>query len=237
MTTSCVDHLVVFASDLGTGVQWCEKRLGVTPAAGGEHPLMGTHNRLFNVSSAAHPRAYLEVIAIHDGAPREIPVSARRWFDMDDGPLQRHVATHEPQLIAWVASVPDVAAASTALRQRGLDCGPAIRASRPTPRGLLSWRITVRSDGQRLMEGCVPTLIQWGDVHPCDQLPPSGVQLQSLELALPQADVLQGACAAVGLGAIPVRSGPVTQMLARLATPRGDVELFSPTSPTRDQQH
>ncbi len=227
MTNACVDHLVVLATDLASGVRWCEEKLGVTPAAGGEHPLMGTHNVLLNVSSATHPRAYLEIIAIHTGAPRAIPESARRWFDMDDEALQRQVATHGPQLIAWAASVPDVAAASEALRQCGLDCGPAIRASRPTPTGMLSWSITVRSDGQRLMQGCVPTLIEWGEVHPCDRLPPSGVQLQSLKLEHPQTDDLREACAALGLDAIPVSRGPFAQLQACLAGPQGDIALCS----------
>ena len=229
MTSSGADHLVVFASDLATGVQWCEEQLGVTPAAGGEHPLMGTHNRLLNVSSAAHPRAYLEIIAIHTGSPKSIPESARRWFDMDDAFLQKQVSTDGPQLIAWAAAVSDVAAASAALQRRGLDCGLAIRASRPTPGGLLTWNITVRSDGQRLMQGCVPTLIEWGNVHPCDQLPASGVQLQRLELAHPKADALQQACAALGLGAIPVRSAHFAQLQACLTTPYGEINLHSPT--------
>jgi hypothetical protein len=61
----CVDHLVVLATDLASGTAWCEHTLGVAPAAGGEHPLMGTHNRLLQLSGPAHPRAYLEIIAIN----------------------------------------------------------------------------------------------------------------------------------------------------------------------------
>ena len=32
---------------------------------GGEHPLMGTHNRLLRIDSAEFPSAYLELIAIN----------------------------------------------------------------------------------------------------------------------------------------------------------------------------
>ena len=156
----CVDHLVVLAADLASGVAWCERTLGITPTAGGEHPLMGTHNRIFNVSSPAHPRAYLEIIAINPGASKAIPTSARRWFDMDDANLRGQVAQHGPQLIHWVASVPDVAAACTALSALDMDRGAVITASRPTPHGLLQWQITVRDDGLRLMDGCLPTLIR-----------------------------------------------------------------------------
>ena len=150
----CVDHLVVFAADLAGGVNWCQRTLGITPTAGGEHPLMGTHNRIFNISSPGHPRAYLEIIAINSGATSALPAGARRWFDMDDATLQQQVAQHGPQLIHWVACVPDVAASHAALAAQDIERGAIITASRPTPNGLLQWQITVREDGLRLMDGC-----------------------------------------------------------------------------------
>ena len=228
---ACVDHLVVLAADLASGVAWCQRTLGITPTAGGEHPLMGTHNRIFNVSSPAHPRAYLEIIAINPGAPKAIPTSARRWVDMDDANLQAQVAQHGPQLIHWVASVPDVAATCTALSALDMDRGAVITASRPTPHGLLQWQITVRDDGLRLMDGCLPTLIQWGAAHPCDSLPASGVQLEQLALQHPQAATLQAACTAVGVAAsVPVTPGTAPRLSAQLRTPRGPVTLTSVTS-------
>jgi hypothetical protein len=227
----CVDHLVVLATDLASGVAWCERTLGVTPTAGGEHPLMGTHNRIFNISSPAHPRAYLEIIAINSIATPAIPAGARRWFDMDDAALQQQVAQHGPQLIHWVASVPDVAERCAALAALDVERGAVITASRPTPNGLLQWQITVRSDGLRLMDGCLPTLIQWGPVHPCDSLPSSGVQLQRLALQHPQAATLQAACTAVGVAAsVPVTPGTTPRLCAQISTLRGSVTLssFSP---------
>ncbi len=227
---ACVDHLVVLAADLASGVAWCERTLGVTPTAGGEHPLMGTHNRIFNVSSPAHPRAYLEIIAINPGASKAISTSARRWFDMDDANLQAQVAQHGPQLIHWVASVPDVAATCTALSALDMDRGAVITASRPTPHGVLQWQITVRGDGLRLMDGCLPTLIQWGAVHPCDSLPASGVQLEQLALQHPQAATLQAACTAVGVAtSVLVTPGTAPRLSAQLRTPRGPVTLTSVT--------
>ena len=90
-----LDHLVVLADSLDAGVQWCEQTLGITPNAGGEHPLMGTHNRLINVSSPAYPRAYLEIIALHPGVQPTRDASMRRWFDMDDEALRA-------QQMAWL---------------------------------------------------------------------------------------------------------------------------------------
>lgn len=232
MTTSpcapCVDHLVVLAADLASGVAWCERTLGITPTAGGEHPLMGTHNRIFNVGSPAHPRAYLEIIAINREAIPAIPASARRWFDMDDAALQQQVAEHGPQLIHWVASVPEVAAQCAALAALDIERGAIITASRPTPNGLLQWQITVRDDGLRLMDGCLPTLIQWGSTHPCDSLPASGVQLQRLTLQHPLATTLQAACDAIGVGPLAaVAAGSAPRLTALLATPLGPVTLSS----------
>ena len=223
----CVDHLVVLAQDLASGAAWCERTLGVAPAAGGAHPLMGTHNRLVNLSSPAHPRAYLEIIAINPGAAPAIPAGAKRWFDMDSEALRAQVARHGPQLIHWVAAVPDAATAHALLAAQGLERGEILSASRATPQGLLQWRITVRPDGQRLMGGCLPTLIEWGDHHPCDTLPASGVTLQALALQHPDAAVLGAACQALGLGQAPVQSGPHARITATLATPRGPATLSS----------
>ena len=233
-TTPCVDHLVVLAADLASGVAWCERTLGVTPTAGGEHPLMGTHNRILNISSAAHPRVYLEVIAINPGATSQRSTLTRRWFDMDDAALQQQVATHGPQLIHWVARVPDVADRCAALAALDIDRGTVLTASRPTPGGLLQWQITVRDDGLRLMDGCLPTLIQWGAVHPCDSLPAAGVQLQSLALQHPQAATLQAACAGIGVAdCVVLAAGDVPRITAQLSTPRGPVALSSLLTETR----
>ena len=223
----CVDHLVVLAADLASGVEWCARTLGVTPTAGGEHPLMGTHNRIFNVSSPAHPRAYLEIIAINPGAPKAIPTSARRWFDMDDASLQAQVAQQGPQLIHWVARVPDLQEAAARLAMLEIDRGELLHASRDTPAGLLQWQITVRPDGRRLFDGCLPTLIEWGATHPAARLPPSGVTLHALRLKHPRAAALAEACKAAGLGDTAIEPAPQPAIEAVLATPRGVVTLSS----------
>ena len=147
---------------------------------------------------------------------------------MDDAALQQQVAQHGPQLIHWVASVPDVAERCAALSGLDIDRGPVLAASRPTPNGLLQWQITVRDDGLRLMDGCLPTLIQWGAVHPCSSLPASGVQLQQLRLQHPQSATLQAACEAIGVAShVAITAGDAPQLAAQLTTPRGPVTLSS----------
>ena len=221
-----VDHLVVLAPSLAEGVAWCEATLGVVPGPGGEHPLMGTHNRLIPVNTAAFPRAYLEIIAINREAVPQRAAGAKRWFDLDDDALQARLRTQGPQLAHWVAEVPDLPQALATLSAQGIDRGQVVAASRPTPQGLLRWQISVRDDGQRLFNGCLPTLIQWGDTHPTQAMADQGVALESLALAHPQAGALRQALDAVGLGAIPVHTGPA-RLQARLRTPRGPVDLIS----------
>ena len=175
MPSHRLDHLVVAADTLEQGVAWCEATLGVRPSAGGQHVFMGTHNRVFGISTARYPRAYLEIIAIDPSLPAPDRV---RWFDLDDAAMQRRLAA-APQLVHWVARVDDIAAAHAAMLADGFDCGRIIDAER----GALRWRITVRDDGRRPQDGVAPALIQWLGPHPTDALPASDVRLTSMSAA------------------------------------------------------
>ena len=218
-----VDHLVVAAASLEEGAAWCEAKLGVPPGPGGEHPLMGTHNRLLRIATVDYPRAYFEIIAVQ---PQRTPQRARRWFDLDEESVRDTLARSGPRLLHFVASVPDVRAAVARLQAQGIDRGEPVAASRMTSRGLLEWQITLREDGRRLFDGTLPTLIEWGGTHPAAALPESGVTLQSLAVAHPQAATLRKACEAVDLRGVTVKEG-APQLCAVLATPRGRIQLDS----------
>jgi hypothetical protein len=228
-----IDHLVVVAKTLEQGVQWCEATFGITPGPGGEHALYGTHNRLFKIATPAHPLAYFEIIAINPAAKRLPNAPGQRWFDMDDAALQAAVAS-EPRLVHFVANTDDIQAARAALAAQGIERGPAVHASRHSRRGLLQWQITVRADGQRLFNGALPTLIQWGKpgaaeplrLHPRNSLPRSGVTLQSLAVTHPSADKLQASYEAIGLSGVTLEDGPAN-LSATLHTPKGVVTLHS----------
>ncbi len=228
-----IDHLVIVAQNLDQGVAWCEATLGITPGPGGEHKLFGTHNRLFKIATPAHPLAYCEIIAINSEASRAADTAQKRWFDMDDEALQKAVAV-EPRLVHFVANTPDVQAVRTALNGLSIDRGPALEASRHSRKGLLQWQITVRGDGQRLFNGMLPTIIQWGKaddkeplrLHPRNGLPRSGVSLQSITCTHPQAPALQAAHTAIGLAGVAVQEGPAN-LIATLQTPKGLVTLES----------
>ena len=217
-----VDHLVIAAASLPQGVAWCEATLGITPAPGGVHPLMGTHNRLLRLSSGALSRTYLEIIAID---PDAADPGRARWFDLDNAAMQEAVS-QSPRLIHFVAATSSADAAIRAVGKLGIDRGVLLAAERPTPTGLLRWQISVRPDGQRLMYGGLPTLIEWGEIHPAPSLPDDALSLHSLCMTLPRADDLRAAYAVIGLAGVSVSQGP-PNLVATLSTPRGLVTLES----------
>ena len=223
-----VDHLVVAARSLDEGVQWCEHTLGVAPGPGGAHPLMGTHNRLLAIGSETFPRSYLEIIAIDPAVRPTRAAGQHRWFDLDDGTLQGTLSQHGPQLIHFVARVANAHAAVHALAEvpMAIDRGEVIEASRETAAGRLEWQISVRADGQRLLYGLLPTLIQWGAVHPCDAMAPSPVTLEALDASHPRPQAVQAALQVIGLAVPRVeRGGP--NLVATLQTPKGRLRLES----------
>ncbi|KQP22734.1 VOC family protein [Pseudorhodoferax sp. Leaf267] len=226
-----IDHLIVAARTLDQGVQWCEATLGVTPGPGGAHPQYGTHNRLIKIATPRNPMAYLEIIAVDPGA---VPTArGPRWFDLDDAALQAAIGK-EPQLIHFVVAPPDIRAALAALQAQGLDRGPPLAASRPGADGLLQWQISVRDDGQRLFNGALPTLIQWGAPgdkeplrrHPRNSLPRSKVSLERIAVTHPEADALKAAYSELGLTGIDITAG-AADLAATLHTPKGVVTLHS----------
>ena len=224
--TARVDHLVIAANSLDEGVAWCESTLGITPGPGGEHPLMGTHNRLFKIASSAYPAAYFEIIAINSGAYSARVNCAKRWFDLDDADLQRTLASSGPRLTHFVVNTTRAMRSVASLATLGIDTGSLLEASRMTPSGLLAWKITVRDDGQRLFNGALPTLIEWGTHHPAHNMADAGITLQALEVCHPQADQLRAAYRAIGLTNVAITPGP-TDLVATLHTPKGIVQLHS----------
>ena len=228
-----IDHLVVVAKTLEQGVQWCEAKLGITPGVGAEQAAQGTHTRLFKIATPANPLAYLEIIAINPASKKSTSPTARRWFDMDDAALQAAVAI-EPRLVHFVAHTDDIQAARNALKAQDIDRGPAVHDKRHSRRGVLQWQMTVREDGQRLFNGALPSLMQWGKsdaseplrLHPRNSLPRSGVTLQSLTITHPTASKLQAAYEAIGLSDVAVETGPAN-LVAALNTPLGIVVLES----------
>jgi len=198
-----LDHLAICATSLSDGVVYVENLLGVTMAPGGEHALMGTHNRLLSLG----PSIYLEVIAINPDAP---PPACARWFDLDNfaGP---------PRLSNWVARCDDMA---TALTQAPAGIGQPVALAR----GDLRWQMAVPDDGRLPFDGVCPALICWQDAaHPAARLPDQGCRLLALDLVHPDPQNL-GAFLTPLAGEVnpTLTRGPVAKITARISTPTGE---------------
>jgi catechol 2,3-dioxygenase-like lactoylglutathione lyase family enzyme len=205
------DHLVVAASDLRSGCDWVEERLGVRPLAGGKHVAMGTHNAVLSLGK----RFYLEVIAVD---PEGIKPARPRWFDLDE-PRMRAALAEGPHLAHWVARTGDIDAAAARV--------PDLGAPTPMSRGDVHWRITIPDDGHRPGRGLVPTLIQWPDArHPTDNMADSGCRLVAIAGEHPEPAVVRTALATLGLSdTMKVTYGKSPRVAAMVRTSRGVATL------------
>lgn len=198
-----LDHLAIAADRLEDGVAAIEALLGVPMAGGGQHPAMGTHNRLVSLGDL-----YLEVISVEPGAPAP---GRPRWFDLDRfaGP---------PRLTTWIVATDDMGAA--------LASGPAGWGQpMQLARGEYRWQMAVPDDGRLPFDGCAPALIQWqGALHPAPVLPDHGLRLRQLTVRHPRAPALQ---AALGLAdpRVAFFATGAAGLTAVIDTPRGPVAL------------
>ena len=168
--TSQIDHLVLGAEDLSSATQSLESDFGVPFNVGGEHPVMGTHNRLLRLQADI----YLEVIAAN---PTALP-QRTRWFSMDD-PKTKLRLNQGIHPLCWVLQVKDI---HQARKNCGYDPGEVINMSR----GDLEWQITVPKDGGLAEGGILPVLIQWpSGRNPAHRLTLNPVQLTHLEITHP----------------------------------------------------
>jgi hypothetical protein len=189
---AAIDHLVVTAPSLASGTAYVRDQLGVEMQPGGEHPAMGTHNRLLKLDDST----YLEVIAIN---PDVTAPGTPRWFGLD------HVTTSG--LATWVARVDDIHAAASSL-------GIPAHHIKPMSRGSLNWLITIPDDGR--VSGATPILIQWlNGPHPATKLPDSGCSLTELHIVSIQVPgmELESRCTPV--------TGAAPGLIASIQSPRG----------------
>jgi hypothetical protein len=212
MTNAFIDHLTVAAPSLERGAAFVAEALGVALQPGGEHPRMGTHNRLLRLGDDT----YLEVIAINPAAPAP---GRPRWFGLDA--LAPETA---PRLGAWVARVDDIAGATERLAPWA---GPAEAMTR----GALQWQISVRPDGALAEGGSVPALIEWpAGTHPARALPDQGctqVQPEPARLCALLAPLVLEARVAIE----PLPAGAAPFLMAHINTPAGRRTLGTPPMP------
>lgn len=214
---TALDHIVIAAATVAEGVAYIEAELGVTLPAGGEHPRMGTHNHLMQLSAST----FLEIIAINPAAPAP---ARPRWFGLDD-PFVQAQLRQQPRLLTWVVNTDDLAAVHA---QSVVPLGEIT----PQVRGNLEWLITIPADGHLPGAGLIPTAIQWQvEGHPARNMAALGCTLSELHVYHPYADWLRQVLSAIGalpqVTVEPLPPNQVPYMEAQFQTPTGIKTLSS----------
>ncbi len=182
------DHLAIVAATLEAGADWARERLGVDMTVGGAHPKMGTHNRLTRTGADN----FLEIIAID---PEQTEPERRRWYRMDD-PMIHEMTQAAPRPLSWIVATDDLDAVLGTARGHGLDLGRPVQVSR----GDLTWRLSVRDDGDLPEGGTLPVFIQWPDgPHPAIRMPDLGLSISKLLLRHPEPDRLDRLLSRLGV--------------------------------------
>ena len=198
-----LDHLLIGAPDLASGVAWVADHLGVTPAPGGRHPGLGTHNALTGLGGDR----YLEVIAPDpEGAGLAPPFA---WLK----------ACAQPSLATWAARADDLAPIAAALDALGVSHSGITAGSRRRMDGsLLEWWTLFPAETEG---GLVPFFIRWRDPsqHPALSLGHS-LELDSLSFVHPEPERLGKIFAAIGVEAR-VEEGEAPRLSAAVRGPRG----------------
>lgn len=205
---SGLDHIILGTNDLDRGIAWVEQRTGVRAAFGGVHPGRGTRNALLSLG----PDGYLEIIAPDTQQP------AATWFS-------QILNMREPRLITWAVHTSDLASLAQTARAAGIAIDGPHDGARSRPDGkLLTWKLFHLEDNRG---GLLPFFIEWGrdSVHPAADAP-SGCTLKDFHLQSRDAVELARACESLGVK-VAVRSGEKPSIQARIASPKGVVELTS----------
>ena len=169
---SRIDHIVIGAANLISGTKILETKLKTIFFPGGEHKIMGTHNKLLKLQSDI----YLEVIANN---PNVSNPSHPRWFSLDDEKTKEKIQS-SPRPLCWVLAVDNI---EKTVKKCGYNPGEILQMSR----GELTWKITVPSNGILVDNGVLPALIEWPkDQHPSKKLTTSKISINKLSLFHPE---------------------------------------------------
>ncbi len=203
-----LDHIILGVDDLDRGVAWVEQLTAVRAIFGGVHPGRGTRNALL----ALGPECYLEIIAPDPQQP------SPTWFT-------QVLTMRHPRLIAWAVHTSDLTALAPTAIAAGLPIDGPHDGARSRPDGkMLGWKLFHLRDDRG---GLLPFFIEWSrdSVHPAADAP-LGCHLERFQLQLPDAPELARVFHALSVE-VRVEPGEKPLMLARITSPRGEVELTS----------
>lgn len=206
-----LDHILLGAPTLESGIRWLHERTGVEAGVGGAHPGLGTWNALASLGDSR----YLEVIAPDPNQPGvdTFYVPGLRGFE-------------SPRVATWAST------ASAAFWQGeaptiNLEIVHRRDGSRVRPDGrVLRWRLAfVRHRRFGTFDGGLPFLIDWDErsPHPGTTSAP-GLRLSGFEIRHPQAEELARALRSLDIDARVV-SQPSPGLAVSVEGPRGRTEL------------
>jgi Glyoxalase-like domain len=207
---SGLDHILLGASDLDSGIAFLEEKSGVRPMAGGSHPGAGTRNALLSLGT----ERYLEVIAPD---PQQNSAPAARYTGL--------AGLRAPKLIGWAVHTHNIAVVAEKLREEGIAADGPSDGSRQRPDGvLLRWK-TLRLENDR--NGLLPFFIEWGanTTHPSVDAP-GGCRLVSFAAVSSNPAELQAMFRRIGVE-LNVKVGATQQLSARFESPHGEFTLTS----------
>ena len=169
---SRIDHIVIGTANLISGTKILETKLSTKFSLGGEHMIMGTHNKLLKLQS----NIYLEVIANN---PNVNKPSRQRWFSLDESSIKEKIKK-SPRLLCWVLEVDNI---EDTVKKCGYNPGEILQLSRDE----LTWKVTVPSNGKLVENGVLPVLIEWpSNQHPSKKLNNSKVSINKISLFHPE---------------------------------------------------
>ncbi len=207
-----LDHLLIGAPTLESGIGWLEEMTGVRAIPGGSHPGLGTWNALASLG----PRQYVEILAPDPAQPgvETFYVPGLRDFEA-------------PRVTTWAAAGADLGSRFPTLLPDDFSSEAARTGARVRPDGTrLAWTLAFpRHRTHDVFGGALPFFIEWEsyDHHPGKSTPP-GLTLRGLRFDHPEPGSLKQALAALGIDAF-VGPAAAASIRVELDTPRGPVIL------------
>ncbi len=200
-----IDHLLYGAASLDDAVREMNRVLGAQAMPGGAHPGLGTHNALVGLGAT-----YLELIAPDpaQGSPAGLGAELAQLA--------------APRLHGFAVRSADLDGIARRLEAVGSGAR-VIGMSRGHPDGrTLHWQVALPTD--HAFGRFLPFAIDWGKTpNPASELPVAGA-LDALVVEHPDAPGLQRLLEALELP-LRVTEAPAPTLRARIATPRGVVDL------------
>ena len=212
-----LDHIVIAATTLDQGADYVRQVLGVDIPDGGQHQMMGTHNKVMSLGQGV----YLEVIAIN--AEMKSP-DHPRWFGLDD-PHIRHSLAQHPKLLTWAVNTDEL---DSLVGSSRVGLGEVRQAQRDN----LKWKVAITEDGRMPGAGFIPLCIEWlVDFHPSEAMQSLGCIFNSLTIYHSKPRWLKECLQSIGADNLvnisQIAEDQTAYMELKVSCPRGEVTISS----------